>query len=89
MCSKCVGAGRISIEKCGECNGSGKIKVENKSVIISVPPGVRDGHVVVDSGKGISGINGGPAGDLVIRLDMKLPSKNELTDEQKKVLEEL
>jgi len=88
-CPKCEGSGQISIEDCTICEGTGKIKVENKVVDVFVPFGIRDGHILVKRGEGRSGFNGGPPGDLVIQLKMKLPHKNELTEEQIKVLEEL
>ena len=88
-CPKCNGGGWISVEDCESCSGTGKTKIEDRVVDIFVPFGIRDGHILVKPGKGRSGFNGGPPGNLIIRLSMKLPRKDELTEEQTKVLEEL
>lgn len=88
-CLTCHGKGQISIEDCEVCTGTGKTKIEDKRIDIFVPFGIRDGHVLVKRGEGRSGFNGGPPGDLVVKLSMKLPIKDELTEEQIKVLEEL
>jgi len=88
-CPECGGKGQISIEDCEVCNGTGKTKIEDRFVDVFVPFGIRDGHILVKRGEGRSGFNGGPAGDLIIKLSMKLPIKDELTEEQIKVLEVL
>jgi molecular chaperone DnaJ len=88
-CPECKGRGQISIEDCEVCHGTGKTKIKDRSIDVFVPFGIRDGHILVKRGEGRLGFNGGPPGDLVIRLDMKLPCKDELTEEQIKVLEEL
>jgi molecular chaperone DnaJ len=88
-CPTCHGKGQIPIEDCKICTGTGKMRIEDKRVDVFVPFGIRDGHVLVKRGEGRSGFNGGTPGDLVIKLSMKLPIKDELTEEQIKVLEEL
>jgi DnaJ-class molecular chaperone len=61
----------------------------DREVVLPIPPGFRDGQVAGAAGKGGSGINGGPPGDLVVKLYMKYPDPEELTDEQKELLETL
>ena len=89
LCPKCNGRGWTSVEDCEACSGTGKTKIKERIVDVFVPFGIRDGHVLVKSGEGRSGFNGGPPGNLIIKLIMKLPNKDELTEEQIKVLEEL
>ncbi len=88
-CPTCGGTGQISIENCEACSGTGKTKIEDRRVDVFVPFGIRDGHVLVKRGEGGSGFNGGPPGDLIIKLSMKLPIRGELTEEQIKILEGL
>ena len=54
-----------------------------------MPPGLRDGQPIGAAGQGGSGINGGPPGDLIVKMRMKYPKPDELTDEQKELLEEI
>jgi molecular chaperone DnaJ len=88
-CPKCNGGGWTSVEDCESCSGTGKTKIEDRVVNVFVPFGIRDGHVLVKPGEGRFGFNGGPPGNLIIKLSMKLPRKDELTEEQIKILEEL
>ena len=85
-CQDCRGRGRSPKNKCEACSGKGAARVD-KEVVLPIPPGFRDGQVAGAAGEGGSGLNGGPPGDLVVKLYMKYPE--ELTDDQKKILEEL
>jgi molecular chaperone DnaJ len=66
-CPQCRGAGRIVETPCTKCRGSG---VENRTreVKLRVPAGVKDGTTLRLRGKGSPGSNGGPAGDLLVRI---------------------
>ena len=43
----------------------------NNTVGINIPAGIDDGQVITVPGKGNSGINGGPAGDLQIEVHVR------------------
>jgi DnaJ-class molecular chaperone with C-terminal Zn finger domain len=51
-----------------------RVTISGKPVTVKVPAGVRDGQKIKLRGKGNPGTNGGPAGDLIVRIDVK-PSK--------------
>ena len=87
-CMACNGRGRKPKNKCETCAGTGAVKIDKK-ITLPIPPGFRDGQLIGAAGQGGRGINGGPPGDLLVRLHMKYPDPDELTDEQKKILEEL
>ena len=87
-CQACRGRGGVPKEKCAVCDGRGTLKVD-KEITLPIPPGVRDGQPVGAAGEGGRGLNGGPPGDLIVRLKMKYPNPEELTDEQKELLEEI
>ena len=88
-CNKCRGRGEISSVDCDACNGSGKNRVENREFKIPVEKGFRDGQMIIMNGVGRSGTNGGPPGDVLVKLRMTIPDPDSLTEEQKKVLESL
>ena len=88
-CSACGGKGRIIKTQCMVCGGRGVVDVTNKEIILDVPAGTRDGNVLVVGGAGRSGLYGGPSGDLHVLLRMEYPDITKLTDEQRKILEEL
>ena len=87
-CQACGGKGGQPKEKCPTCEGRGNINVD-KEVRLEVPVGLRDGQAIGAAGEGGSGINGGPPGDLIVKMRMKYPNPEELTDEQKELLEEI
>ena len=86
-CVACAGRGSITTKACSKCE-NGSIRVD-KTVNLDLPKNISDGHVVAKEGEGMSGLNGGPSGDLFVRLGIKLPREEELTDKQKKVLQSL
>jgi len=69
-CSKCGGAGRIIRTPCPNCGGTGRIK-RNRSIEVTIPAGVDDGHTRILRGLGDSGINGGPSGDLLLNIHVR------------------
>jgi len=89
MCSKCAGKGFIAIEKCEECRSSGRIEIKNKEIKMKIDKNMRDGSRVRLGNAGGKGLNGGPDGDIIVQLNMILPKKEDLTEEQIKVFEEI
>jgi len=69
-CSRCSGRGKIIKSPCSVCKGKGKVR-RNKKIHVSVPAGIDDGQSVRVRGEGNSGINGGPAGDLLVAVNVK------------------
>ncbi|TRM12751.1 molecular chaperone DnaJ [Lentibacillus cibarius] len=70
ICHHCNGSGKIIPEKCGTCGGSGKVK-QNKTIHVSIPKGIDEGHQIRVAGKGEPGVNGGPPGDLFVVIKVK------------------
>ncbi|MUK87079.1 molecular chaperone DnaJ [Ornithinibacillus sp. L9] len=70
VCHHCNGSGKIIPEKCNTCGGSGKVK-KNKKIHISIPAGIDEGQQIRVSGKGEPGVNGGPAGDLYVVIQIR------------------
>ena len=67
QCPKCKGRGKIIHSPCHTCRGIGSIRRQHK-VNINVPAGIDDGQTISLRGQGNSGINGGPAGDLLVTI---------------------
>ena len=66
-CPTCNGLGKIIEKKCSVCSGAGKT-FKNEKFIITIPSGVEDGFILRVTGKGNSGKNGGPNGDLLVGI---------------------
>ena len=69
-CDKCKGQGKIIDSPCKSCSGSGKQR-KQKTLEINVPAGVADNQMLKVSGQGNAGMNGGPAGDLLLSIRVK------------------
>lgn len=69
-CPKCQGRGTIINTPCAKCNGQGRIR-EQKTLSVNIPQGIDTGDRIRLSGEGESGLQGGPAGDLYIQINIK------------------
>jgi len=69
-CPSCGGSGSVIIHPCTMCQGSGRIKTRKK-LTLRIPKGVESGSRLRLAGKGESGLNGGPSGDLYVVLHVK------------------
>ncbi len=69
-CPACQGAGQVIQDACTGCRGQGRIERE-RTLEVGVPAGVDSGTRLRMTGQGELGINGGPAGDLYIFLEVK------------------
>jgi molecular chaperone DnaJ len=64
-CPSCGGQGRVIKDACPKCSGSGRTRQE-KTLSVTVPPGVEEGTRIRLAGEGEAGLNGAPPGDLYI-----------------------
>lgn len=69
-CPSCHGAGRVIADPCTKCKGEGR-QARERTVEVTVPPGVEDGTRMRYQEQGHAGGVGGPAGDLYVMLHVK------------------
>lgn len=69
-CDNCRGKGKIIRNPCPNCRGTGFIRV-TKKLEVSIPAGIDDGERIALRGQGNDGLNGGPAGDLILQVSVK------------------
>ena len=69
-CPKCNGKGRIIKSPCKDCNGMGRVRRTIKKTI-DIPEGIDNGQAFSIRGEGDHGINGGPAGDIIISVSVR------------------
>jgi len=67
-CPTCNGMGQVIKEKCSACHGEGR-KLGEATVKISIPAGVSEGNYIPLRGQGNAGMQGGPAGDLLVVIE--------------------
>ncbi len=67
QCQKCRGTGKIIHQPCKTCRGLGNIRRQHK-MTVKIPAGIDDGQSISRAGYGNAGVNGGPAGDLLISV---------------------
>lgn len=69
-CDQCGGTGKIIKEPCDQCHGTGAVR-KRKKVEINIQPGIDNGQTILLRGMGDTGINGGPAGDLLVNVRVR------------------
>ncbi|MEG2080048.1 MAG: molecular chaperone DnaJ [Oscillospiraceae bacterium] len=69
-CPKCGGKGTIISNPCKKCSGAGRIRKSVK-IEIKIPAGIDDRQVINTRGQGNKGVNGGPAGDLRVAINVR------------------
>lgn len=69
-CPTCGGSGRIIKNPCKICHGAGRVQRE-RSLNVTIPPGVEDGTRIRLAGEGEAGLRGAPAGDLYVDIAVK------------------
>ncbi|RMF56544.1 MAG: molecular chaperone DnaJ [Calditrichaeota bacterium] len=70
ICPQCRGEGKIISNPCKTCMGEGRVRGE-ETLKVDIPPGVDTGNYLTYQGKGDVGPRGGPAGDLIIAIQVK------------------
>ncbi len=66
-CGRCGGAGSTVETPCRTCSGTGRV-ITPRRIQVRIPAGVRDGATVRVAGRGQPGRDGGPAGDVLVRV---------------------
>jgi len=66
-CPACGGRQLVYDEPCPTCQGSGR-GLSARSIQARIPAGVKDGQRIRLRGKGATGENGGPGGDLYVTV---------------------
>ena len=69
-CGNCRGTGKIIKNPCKECNGKGRVRIK-KTLDVTIPAGISDGQAISLRGQGDEGVNGGPAGDCIIEVNVR------------------
>ena len=66
-CPRCIGEGRIIEERCETCRGDGRTQ-RRRTVRVTIPPGIDEGHQIRLTGEGEVGPRGGPPGSLYVAV---------------------
>ena len=66
-CPKCKGDGRIVETPCETCRGDGRVE-RTRTLQVTIPPGIDEGHQIRLSNEGEVGPRGGPAGSLYVAV---------------------
>ncbi|MXZ27222.1 MAG: molecular chaperone DnaJ [Gammaproteobacteria bacterium] len=69
-CGACGGEGRVVSDPCGDCSGNGAVR-KSEEISLKIPPGVDTGDRSRVRGKGNAGKRGGPAGDLLVEMNVR------------------
>lgn len=69
-CYQCNGSGQQITKKCTTCNGLG-VEYAEETFDVQIPAGVQEGMQLSVSGKGNAGEQGGPAGDLIVAIEVE------------------
>lgn len=68
-CPRCRGEGEIIQKPCRDCNGQGRVRVK-RDIKLKIDKGVYNGFEYRLSGEGEAGALGGPAGDLLVIINV-------------------
>jgi len=66
-CPKCHGEGKLVGEPCETCHGDGRTE-RQRTLRVSIPAGIDEGHQIRLSNEGEVGVRGGPPGSLYVAL---------------------
>ncbi|MEQ9146228.1 MAG: molecular chaperone DnaJ [Parvibaculaceae bacterium] len=69
-CPHCHGRGQVIEDPCTTCHGAGRVEKE-RTLAVTIPPGVEEGTRIRLAGEGEAGMRGGPTGDLYIFLSIE------------------
>src|SRR5438477_542385 len=69
-CPTCHGTGKVIPDSCATCHGAGRVK-KHKTLSVKIPAGIDQDDRIRLSSEGEAGMNGGPAGDLYVVINLK------------------
>ena len=69
-CPHCNGSGYVITDGCKSCSGTGRV-LKSKTLEVDIAAGVDTGDRIRLTGEGEAGLNGGPAGDLYVVIEVK------------------
>jgi molecular chaperone DnaJ len=69
-CPECAGRGSVIKKACTVCRGQGEV-AEEKKVKVSIPAGIDHGQMIRLGGLGEPGQHGGPAGNLMLVVEVE------------------
>lgn len=69
-CPRCSGTGESIATPCPSCRGEGRV-LDDRTLKVTIPPGVDSGITLRLSDRGMAGPRGGPPGDLYVHLDVR------------------
>ena len=69
-CTRCGGKGKIIETPCQKCRGRGRV-TKHSTLEVDIPAGIDDRQILNVRGEGNKGINGGPAGDLHVNVNVR------------------
>lgn len=70
VCGTCDGDGQVAVHACDVCSGIGRRKGK-RTLEIHLPNAINDRHLVVFPAQGNAGLQGVPAGDLLMEIRVK------------------
>ncbi len=73
-CPRCRGEGKIIETPCETCHGDGRTE-RKRTLRVSIPPGIDEGHQIRLSNEGEIGPRGGPAGSLYVAVHVAMHPK--------------
>jgi molecular chaperone DnaJ len=69
-CPKCRGEGKIVTDPCSKCRGTGRER-KQRTIPVKIPAGIASNMQIRIRGEGNSGYRGGPAGDLLVAVEVR------------------
>jgi len=66
-CPRCLGRGQVIEHPCPACNGEG-MRYDERKLRVRIPSAAVEGQKLRLRGQGHAGLDGGPPGDLIVRL---------------------
>jgi molecular chaperone DnaJ len=66
-CPRCRGEGRVVETPCETCRGEGRVE-RRRTLRVTIPAGIDEGHQIRLSGEGEAGRRGGPPGSLYVAV---------------------
>jgi molecular chaperone DnaJ len=68
-CPQCHGEGVLIGDPCTDCRGEGRV-TGSETLNVAIPAGVSTGDYIPLRGQGEAGLRGGPAGDIIVMIDV-------------------